>query len=250
MALISALQGVISTDHRSVSIKRKKRSLPKLQRMRQVSELSLHHESDYNRQSVEGYIHKKFKETYHANVDHFLPGILSLSGNEGFRAAVGLRKAESEPLFLEQYLDKTIENEVSAQFGACVRRDQVIEIGNLVSTYRGSSQLLFLFLTEFLDRVHRRFVVFTATKEVLKTLHKLNLVFLTLCEARPEKLQGCSEQWGKYYSARPQVMAGDVSACAAVIRKNGMALEVVRGFEADLAKIILEWSEYDAKSNA
>lgn len=250
MALINVLQGVMPTHHHPISIKTKETSSPLLQGMGQAQELSLHHESDHKRRSVERYIHTKFKETYHADVDHFLPQILSLSGNGCFSAAVGLRKAESEPLFLEQYLDNAIENEVSSRFGQCVSRDQVIEIGNLVSTYRGGSQLLFLFLTEFLHRVHRRWVVFTATKEVLKILSKLNLTFLTLCEARPEKLLGCSEQWGKYYSARPQVMAGDVSACAAIIRKNRMALDVLREFEADLAKIILEWSGYDAKPNA
>ena len=211
--------------------------------------LNLHHEDGHGRLGLERYIHRKFKERYHADIDHFLPKILSLTSDGRYSAAVGIKSADWGDLFLEQYLDKPIEDELSTLSNQAVPRRHIIEIGNLVSSHRGSSQFIFLFLAEILHRLKRDWVVFTATREVEKALKKMSFSPFSLGEALPDRLQGSLGKWGQYYLSRPQVMAGHIPTGIAAIRKNRMACEVLDDFEDELEKITVDWSRSDVKSH-
>jgi len=203
--------------------------------------LNAHPVNSYDRSSIEDYIQRKFKESYAAEIHHFLPMILSLKQDKDFSAAVGLQKAEFGQLFLEQYLRESIDVQVSRLFDPKVFRDDIIEIGNLVSTHGGSSQYIFLLLTEILHRINRDWVVFTATDKVEQLLRKTGFSPTSLIEARVEKLTTSNTKWGIYYAAHPQVMCLYVPSVVSIIRKSRISTKILDLFEDDLQRISDHW---------
>lgn len=167
---------------------------------------------DSGRHALEGYIAAKFATTYGARIRHFLPCLLALRGADQTRAALGLRRAGQESLFLEQYLDEPIEQRLASVALQPVERHQVVEIGNLVATSRGGSLYLFLMLAELFHAAGLTWAIFTATPEVQQLLGKLAREPLALCEADGRRLGDGLSEWGSYYETRPVVTAINVPA--------------------------------------
>lgn len=160
------------------------------------------------RPEVEAYIRERFTRAYGAEVREFLPWLLTLHCGGHLSAAAGLRPATAGRLLVERYLDRSIDRELAAMSGLPVRRSEVLEIGNLVSGWRGSSQLLMLLLPVLAQRLGYRWLVFTATAEVQKLIGRLRFSPFTLCRADGVRLGEDQAQWGSYYRTDPRVMAG------------------------------------------
>ncbi|RLA02534.1 MAG: hemolysin, partial [Gammaproteobacteria bacterium] len=95
-----------------------------------------------DRTDVEHYIADCFYKNYQAKVTHFLPYIISSRTDDKLIAAVGFQPATNDqPLFLEQYLEKSIESELSNLVNRTIDRNKIIEIGNLTSSRKGISQI-------------------------------------------------------------------------------------------------------------
>jgi hypothetical protein len=194
--------------------------LPRFSRV-QMPEFELHNSADPQRPVVERYIHDKFLQAHNASVNHFLPSIITLSCHDSYSAAVGLSPAAKSSLFAERYLQNPIEQEIANKLAvADVSRDEIVEIGNLVSTWSGSSALLFVFLSELIDRLGYRYVMFTATQEVEQLLSRMHYEPITLTDAKPECLEDGGASWGSYYAKQPHVMVGDVHAAIVKAREN------------------------------
>lgn len=202
----------------------------------------LHPETSPRRREVESYIHAKFKRAYGAEIDRFLPQLLTIRCRGQLTAALGIRKAEQEMLYLENYFDETIETVLQKETGAGVPRQRIIEIGNLVSTWRGSSQLLFLFVTLLSHRVGRDWVVFTATPEVEKLLHKMHFNLRPLGEAKRERVGVDADKWGDYYAVDPRVMAGYVPGAVELIGKHSVTAKLAAGLAGQLEQAAIEWT--------
>ncbi|MFV8783993.1 thermostable hemolysin [Microbulbifer sp. SA54] len=168
--------------------------------------------ADGERLALECYIAHCFADAYGANVKSFLPLLLAYGEGGDFRSALGLRRADSGTLFLEQYLDEPVESRLSAAAGMPVARAQVVEIGNLVSSARGSSRMLFLMLAELMVAADLSWAIFTATPEVHRLLQKLTDNQLSLCRADGARLGTALADWGTYYDTRPVVTAINVAA--------------------------------------
>lgn len=179
----------------------------------------LHSSSALDRALVEQYVSDRFQEIHGATIRDFMPLLLTMSCNSRFSAAVGIRPAQEQALFLEQYLSETVEKAISRTAGHAVERGSVSEIGNLVATKRGSSQLLFLILTAVLQATDSEWLVFTATPGVQKSIRRLGFRFHTLGDADPSLLDepSCLNDWGSYYESQPQVVAGSLSEAMAVL---------------------------------
>jgi hypothetical protein len=134
-----------------------------------------------------------------------------------FSAVIGIRPAETGPLFLEQYLPYPIEQQIGLLFHDVIARQDIVELGNLVSAWRGSSHIIFLYLAALMGRTRREWMVFTSTREVEKLLTKLNYKPLVLAEANPEKLTRPRDIWGSYYEHTPRVMLGHVPTAMAIM---------------------------------
>jgi len=173
-----------------------------------------------NRRAAESSIISKFEARYGAHLTHFLPDLVRLAAADNLGAVVGVGPARDNALFLEQYLDKPVEQAVAAAFMTPVDRDQVVEIGNLAANVPGLAYSLFAILATVLSEAGYKWVVCTATPQVAAMLAKMNFSAQPLCDADPSKLASGSADWGDYYSSRPRVMAGDVHLAAAQARSD------------------------------
>ncbi len=178
-----------------------------------------------------------FARQYRARIEHFLPLLVSLdlAGQSG--AIAGLRCAGDARLFMEQYLDSSVEQAVSRSFREPVDRSQIVEIGNLVSVLPGAASMLFAVLPELLDDAGVRWVVCTATPQVRAMLHKLGFQTRTLGKADPAVLGEQADAWGTYYESRPTVIAGDVRMAVRQARRDPRARRLQRLLSCQLADV-------------
>jgi len=193
------------------------------------------------RPAVEAYIHAHFSAVHHAEVNHFLPNIISLRCGGKYSAAVGLAPASTGQLFAEQYLDAPVEQVISDKLGLNIERDQIVEIGNLVSTWKGSSLLLFIVIGEVLERLGYHYVMFTGTREVKALLARLHYSPVVLADADPSVLPDGGTSWGNYYHNQPQVMFGDNRPAMEAARKNPMYRATVAAISRPIEKICAQF---------
>jgi len=189
------------------------------------------------RAAVEAYIHDRFAGVHHAEVTHFLPNLISLRCGGEYSAAVGLAPAGNGNVFAEQYLAAPVEQVISEKLGLQVARNQIVEIGNLVSTWKGSSLLLFIVIGEVMERLGYHYVLFTGTREVKALLARLRYSPIVLADADPSVLPDGGASWGSYYSNNPQVMFGDNRPAIAAARKNPMYRATVAAISRPIEKI-------------
>lgn len=190
---------------------------------------------------IESYIRERFAAVHKAEVNHFLPNIISLRCGETYSAAVGLSPASNGKLFVEQYLPRPVEEVISEKLGIAVARDQILEIGNLVSTWKGSSLLLFIVIGEVMERLGYRYVIFTGTREVKALLGRLRYSPVVLADADPAVLPDGGSSWGTYYNNQPQVMFGDNRAPMDAARKNPMYRATVAAISRSIDRICAEF---------
>jgi len=159
---------------------------------------------------LESYIYDNFSRAYQAEITEFMPHLLSIDCHRNVSATAGIRKAKESDLMVEQYMPGPVEKTLNDLAFSRVGRQDIVEIGNLVATERGASQLLFILLLAVLDQANYRWIVFTATKQVSQLLNKLHFTPINICTADPSRLDNPLNQWGSYYDSCPAVLAGDL----------------------------------------
>lgn len=210
--------------------------MPRLPHIR-IPRFGLQTASSPERAAVEAYIHDRFAGVHCAEVTHFLPNIISLRCGGEYSAAVGLAPAGVDRVFAEQYLDAPVEQVIGEKLGLQVAREQIVEIGNLVSTWKGSSLLLFIVIGEVMERLGYHYVLFTGTREVKALLARLRYSPIVLADANPDRLPDGGASWGTYYTNNPQVLFGDNLPAIAAARKNPMYRATVAAISRPIEKI-------------
>lgn len=193
---------------------------------------------DEQRVEVEQYIHDRFLAAYGANVTEFMPWLLTLRCAGNLSAVVGLRPAGDGPLFVEHYLDQPVEAALAQRCGRSIERHELLEIGNLVSTWKGSSQLLMVMLPLLASALGYRWLVFTATAEVQKLLGRLHFELVPLCRADGDRLGERRAIWGSYYDNAPTVMAGYLPDALQQLAAQRLPTAVARTFTPQLVDIV------------
>lgn len=216
--------------------------IPRLPKVK-IPRFDLHMQTSPERQAIEHYIQARFWQAHNAQVSHFLPNIISLHCSDNYSAAVGLAPAINSRLFAETYLADPIEIAIAKQVGFSVERGDIIEIGNLVSTWKGSSLLLFIFIGELIERLGYRWIMFTATREVQALLARLHYEPVVLAHADPSLLPDGGASWGRYYDNQPRVMFGDVRPAIEAARKNPMYRTAVAAINRQINKLCAEYRE-------
>jgi hypothetical protein len=175
-----------------------------------------------NRGAVEKFIHHGFGRAYGAQLTHFMPRLFSLSNQRGeMIGAFGLRPAD-EPLFLECYLDSTVENMIGDFLGRPVVREQIVEVGQFAGVGAGMARIAIARLTYFLHRQGYRWVVFTGTGTLRNTFSRLGLKPVEMAVADPACLAPEERsKWGSYYENSPRVVFGDIAEGYAWMKGNG-----------------------------
>jgi hypothetical protein len=161
-----------------------------------------------DRPELEAFVGKAFERGHGATVTSFMPTLLSFRDAAGaLRGVVGVRGAEPQPLYLEQYLDRPVERALESVTGRPVSRRQVVEIGNLAGgNCRAAMRIVALLPAYLLDRDYR-WIVFTATRAVRGILQGFGAPLVELARADALSVPG-GDRWGSYYEKDPRVLAG------------------------------------------
>jgi len=163
------------------------------------------------RARLEHFVHDRYAEIYGAELTEFMPYILGIFDPRGAPlAAVGLCPAEGTRLFLEQYLDRAVEDEIAPSAGRRIPRETIVEIGNLATAHPGMLRPIIVAMTFFLRDAGFDWVVFTAVPRLKNSFVKLGLPLTEIAPADPARLRAGRERWGNYYNTRPMVLAGRV----------------------------------------
>lgn len=180
--------------------------------------LQVHGVDDPGRAAVQAFIARIYAERFGARVQQFAPSLVSLRDphNGELVAAAGYRFADTGPLFLERYLSAPIEDLLSAQHGASVARQGVVEVGHLAADRAGEGRRLIGLLGQHLaqqpEQRPTEWVVSTLTQELRHLFVRLGVTPLALGQADPAAVGNDLADWGRYYEHRPVVLAGRLQA--------------------------------------
>jgi hypothetical protein len=165
------------------------------------------------RAELESFVSAAFKRGHDATVATFMPTLLSFRDRSGeLRGVVGLRAAGTQPLYLEQYLEQPIESAIATTTGEPVRRDQIVEVGNLAGANCRAAMRMVAQLPTFLLARDYRWIVFTATSTVRGILEGFGAPLVELAHANGSRVAGSPDRWGRYYEKDPRVLAGFLPA--------------------------------------
>jgi hypothetical protein len=172
-----------------------------------------------DRSEAENFVREAFLAAYAARIEHFLPTLMTLRNNGGrLLAVLGLRDPGCGRLFLEQYLDRPVEQLLSAATACQVERNELIEVGNFAVGSAGGGRWLITALTAYLHATGRRWAVFTCGPMLRNAFDRLGIELIDLAVADPGCLTPAeSLGWGSYYNTKPRVMAANVSQSHAVL---------------------------------
>jgi hypothetical protein len=163
------------------------------------------------RHELEQFVRDRFHAAWDAEVGELCPWLVGVWDHGGGLAAVaGLRPAATGTLFLEHYLDRPVEEVITAHTGEQVAREQIIEVGNLAADHAGGSRDLIIAITAYLHQTGTAWVCFTGGPLLHNAFCRLGLTPICLAPARPEALGTAATQWGRYYDQHPHVFAGRV----------------------------------------
>jgi hypothetical protein len=164
---------------------------------------------DARRADAEEFVRRRFLRSHGAHIATFLPTLLLLSDSEGELAAVaGFRSAKDGPLFLERYLPAPIEHALTSQVSAPVRRAEIIEVGNFAACDSRRARILMSYLPAYFLERSARWITFTATAAIRGILSAMGARCLEVGAADGACVSGGADEWGRYYSNDPRVMAG------------------------------------------
>ncbi|WKE64690.1 thermostable hemolysin [Gallaecimonas kandeliae] len=179
----------------------------------------------------------RYADVHQARLRHFLPLQYLLSKNQQWLASCGLRNAEGQSLYLEQYLDEPIERLLAAKVGRPVARAQVVEVGNLAGE-AGGARLMILALTRHLAQCGVDYVVFTATRELQSAFARLGLEPWFLADASAERLNEGAQDWGRYYQNKPAVFSGSVRLGWEAIQRQPLLMRVLANISNEVTDVV------------
>lgn len=176
------------------------------------------------RNQVETYLTAAYARAFDGRIRRHFPMLMSVRDLDGaLRAGVGFRLAEHEPLFLEQYLDESVETVLARVFRRPTTRSRIAEIGNLAADSHAASSALFAALANHLLVQDRHYAVATATRQLRRRFRRVGLETQTLTRAAPERLASGAAEWGGYYARDPEVLAGAIKPSAALLARTPLA---------------------------
>lgn len=182
-------------------------------------ELRLHPEGDGQRAEIERFIATVYRRHFDAQLDQFMPILVSRGSDGAARSAAGYRSAV-EPLFLERYLPEPIERILSRATGQPVAREHIVEVGQFASQCAAEGRRLMIALARHLVDAGFRWAVITATAELRALLRHRGVSSMPLGPARRRCLGDGGQSWGSYYRHAPRVLAGDLALSLAQLERG------------------------------
>jgi len=125
-------------------------------------------------------------------------------------AALGYRRADREPLFLEAYLDAPVEQVLTQQLARPVSRADLVEIGNLASC--NATAMIGLWARTANDLGNdAQIAVAVLTAPLRKMFQRLGVSLVEMAPADSARLAPDGSEWGRYYDLNPIVCAGFIA---------------------------------------
>jgi hypothetical protein len=169
------------------------------------------------RGELEAFVRAAFQRGHGATVNSFMPTLLSFRDGAGqLRGVVGLRGATPQALYLEQYLEQAVEVSIATATGHAVRREQIVEVGNLAGSNCRAAMRMVAQLPAYLLAHDFRWIVFTATTAVHGILRAFGAPLLELARADGTRVAGSPDRWGSYYEKDPRVFAAYLPASRSI----------------------------------
>ncbi|TPG78214.1 thermostable hemolysin [Pseudomonas arsenicoxydans] len=191
----------------------------------ETEQMSLHRAlpDEPRRPLFEDFIQQRFRKAHGADIRHFMPQLFGMSNASNELCAVaGIRMASVGQLFLERYLDESIDPLISAAADHPVDRAGIVEVGNLAASDTGSARMSIIAITYLLAMGGLEWVAFTGNVGLVNSFHRLGLKPVTLCAADPERLGDERHHWGSYYESKPWVHVGNIRAGFIHLHNSGM----------------------------
>jgi long-chain acyl-CoA synthetase len=174
---------------------------------------------EHGRDELEAYVRARFAAKHGADVRSFMPTLISFRNRAGeLRGVAGIRGAHEGPLYLEQYIGLPIETRLAAVIGHPdgspvakrdpVRRDAIVEVGNLAGASCRAAVRMVAQLPHFLMDRRYSWIAFTATGALRQILIDFGAPLVELGRADPADLAATTDGWGRYYETDPRVLAG------------------------------------------
>jgi len=196
------------------------------------------------RVDLERFIAEKYRQIHNAQLNEYLPLLFGVRHNTELVGAVGMRPGLYRPMFLEQYLDLPIEQQVAAFSNQPVDRCSLVEIGNLAIARKGHGPLLMAMMTAVLAKAGYEWMVFTVTEQVERLIGRLGFKPHYLKSAEPDRLVGDRSLWGSYYENNPRVMVGKLETAMAVMAKNAELSEWVSIQDHHITRLAYSLRDY------
>lgn len=184
------------------------------------TEIDLYTQGCSGRRALEHYISKKYLQVHDAHINECLPILVGIRDRAERLGAFGLRPGHYRPMFLEQYLDSPIEQQVASISKHPIDRCSLVEIGNLAVTRKGYGPLAMVVLAMSLAEAGYEWMVFTVTEQVERLMNRLGFEPHYLAGADPSRLQGDTSIWGSYYNNNPRVMVGNLRAALDIVSQS------------------------------
>ena len=180
-----------------------------LQPPRRLLDVTAVGRQDADRAALEAYVRTAFNRSHDADVSTFMPTLLAFRDGAGsLRGVLGIRSAADAPLYLENYLDRPVEQAIVAAGYHPVERDEVIEVGNLAAgSCLAAVRMVAQMPVQLMNRGYS-WIVFTATSTVYEILLGLGAPLVELGRADPLRVARQGDRWGLYYDNDPRVYAG------------------------------------------
>lgn len=172
--------------------------------------LTAYHEHDLGRQGVQSLIQRVYERAYGARITAWMPVLLGLCIGGRMQAAAGYRGAV-QALYLENYLEQSIEAMLRGVCGVALPREQIVEIGHFSAVSPGGGRRLIPHLSQHLRSQGYRWAASTVGAPLYAMLRRAGYAPVPLAQADPHRLpQGDRANWGSYYQACPVVVAIDL----------------------------------------
>ncbi|MGQ0697643.1 MAG: thermostable hemolysin [Panacagrimonas sp.] len=174
-----------------------------------------------DRPALEQFIADRYRQVHGAHLQHFMPRLFGFYEHDELIAAFGLRSAGQGALFLERYLDESVEACVHRHSGQLTQRARIAEVGNLAGSTPGALRSLIPSLTHLLCAEGFAWLSFTGSARLCNGFTRLGLPLSVVAPATPDRLpENERRAWGHYYEHAPSVMLGDVERGARSLRES------------------------------
>lgn len=168
--------------------------------------------ADFERNEIEQFIKNGYIKHFGANLNKFSPIILAVIDFKTGRilGAVGLRYADSQPLFSENYLTDSIESLLAEMSKQSVRRKDIIELSHFVVDQGSDVNVVITLVGQFLKSLDVTWAVYTLSRPIKLAFQRLGIQLTHIQHAHPDALKNSTTDWGRYYDFKPAVYCSNI----------------------------------------